>query len=265
MKIIILGSGTSIGVPQVGCTCKVCRSQDSHDKRLRCSGLVEVNGVRILIDCGPDFREQMIRLDDYRPIDGVLVTHEHYDHVGGLDDLRPFCRFRDVPIYAEDYTADRLKNRMPYCFAENLYPGVPHIPLKCIKERVPFTVSSMEGNEVEVVPFRVMHGPLPIMGFRIGPMAWITDMLNLPEESYHCLTDLKCLVMNALRIEPHWTHQSLSEALEQAKRIKAEKTYLIHMSHQIGLHENVQKQLPENVFLAYDGLQIMLDESGCMK
>ncbi len=265
MKVTILGSGTSTGVPQVGCTCEVCTSKDPHDNRLRCSGLVEVNGVRILIDCGPDFREQMIRLNDYRPIDGVLITHEHYDHVGGLDDLRPFCRFRDIPVYAEEYTATRLKNRMPYCFAENLYPGVPHIPLHYIEERVPFTVSNVEGNEVEVIPFRVMHGRLPIMGFRIGPMAWITDMLRMPEESYDCLKDLKLLVMNALRIEPHWTHQSLSEALEQTQRIHAEKTYFIHMSHQMGLHAKVQAQLPENVYLTYDGLQLEVDESGKMK
>lgn len=265
MKVTILGSGTSTGVPQVGCTCEVCTSKDPHDNRLRCSGLVEVNGVRILIDCGPDFREQMLRLNDYRPIDGVLITHEHYDHVGGLDDLRPFCRFRDVPVYAEEYTSTRLKNRMPYCFTEHLYPGVPHIPLHCIEDQVPFTVSNVEGNEVEVIPFRVMHGPLPIMGFRIGPMAWITDMLHIPEESYACLKDLKLLVMNALRIEPHWTHQSLSEALEQTKRIGAGKTYFIHMSHQIGLHAKVQAQLPESVFLAYDGLQITVDENGEME
>lgn len=204
----------------------------------------------------------MLRLNDYRPIDGVLITHEHYDHVGGLDDLRPFCRFRDIPVYAEEYTATRLKNRMPYCFTEHLYPGVPHIPLHYIEEKVPFMVSNQEGNSVEVIPFRVMHGPLPIMGFRIGPMAWITDMLHIPEESYDCLKNLKLLVMNALRIEPHWTHQSLSEALEQTKRIKAEKTYLIHISHQLGLHAKVEAQLPGNVYLAYDGLQITVDENG---
>lgn len=226
MKITILGSGTSTGVPQVGCTCKVCTSSDPRDNRLRCSGLVEVNGVRILIDCGPDFREQMLRLDDFRAIDGVLITHEHYDHVGGLDDLRPFCQFRDIPVYAEDYTATRLKNRMPYCFTENLYPGVPHIPLNYIKEGEPFVVSNVAGNQVEVIPFRVMHGKLPIMGFRIGGMAWITDMLHLPESSYAYLKGLDCLVMNALRIEYHWTHQSLSAALEQTARIAAGKPTL---------------------------------------
>lgn len=256
MKITILGSGTSTGVPQIGCTCEVCRSADARDNRLRCSGLVEADGVRILIDCGPDFRQQMLRLNDYRPIDGVLITHEHYDHVGGLDDLRPFCRFRDIPVYAEEDTAERLKRRIPYCFAEHLYPGVPHIPLEKIAEGVPFKVSNMQGNSVEVMPFRVMHGPLPIVGYRIGRMAWITDMLTMPDASYERLRNLDCLVMNALRVEPHWTHQSLSEALVQAGRIGARQTWLIHASHQIGLHAEVEKTLPENVHLAYDGLEL---------
>ena len=254
MKVTILGSGTSTGVPQVGCTCAVCGSEDPKDNRLRCSGMVEANGVRILIDCGPDFRQQMLRMDDYRPIDGVLITHEHYDHVGGLDDLRPFCRFRDIPVYAEKDTAERLKRRMPYCFAEHLYPGVPHIPMEVITEGIPFKVSNMRGASVEVIPFRVMHGPLPIVGYRIGGMAWITDMLTLPDSSYAYLQNLDCLVMNALRIEPHWTHQSLSEALAQVGRIKARRTFFVHMSHQIGLHSEVEKTLPENVHLAYDGM-----------
>lgn len=243
----------------MGCNCDVCRSTDRRDSRLRCSGLLEVAGVRILIDCGPDFRQQMLRLNDYCPIDGVLITHEHYDHVGGLDDLRPFCRFRDIPVYAEKITAERLKSRIPYCFAEHLYPGVPHIPLEQIVEGVPFMVSNMNGDSVEVVPFRVMHGTLPIMGYRIGNMAWITDMLTMPVDSYRFLEGLDCLVMNALRIEPHWTHQSLSEALAQAECIKARQTYFIHMSHQMGLHSDVEKTLPENVHLAYDGMELFLD------
>ena len=135
---------------------------------MRCSGLVETEGLRILIDCGPDFREQMIRLDDFKPLDGVLITHEHYDHVGGLDDLRPFCRFRDVPVYAEQYTAERLRQRIPYCFAEHLYPGVPRITLEEIVPDSPFIIGNPEGNKVEVTPLRVMHGKLPILGYRIG-------------------------------------------------------------------------------------------------
>ena len=258
MKITILGSGTSTGVPHIGCTCKVCTSNDPRDKRLRCSGMVEVEGLRILIDCGPDFREQMLRLNDYRPIDGVLITHEHYDHVGGLDDLRPFCRFKDVPVYAEAYTAGRLKQRIPYCFVEHLYPGVPRIPLCEIEDGVPFCIQSIDGKSVEIIPFRVMHGKLPIMAYRIGKMAWITDMTVIPASSYDYLEGLDCLVMNALRIEPHPTHQSLSEALEQAKKIGAKETYLIHACHQIGLHEEVEAMLPQHVHQSYDGLSIEL-------
>lgn len=254
IKLTILGSGTSTGVPQIGCTCEVCMSTDPRDKRLRCSGLVEVNGIRVLIDCGPDFREQMIRLNDFQPIDGVVITHEHYDHVGGLDDLRPFCRFKDVPVFAEEYTGHRLMQRIPYCFAENPYPGVPRIPLCIIRDGIPFHVKGEEGNEVEVLPFRVMHGKLPILAYRIGKMAWITDMTVIPEESYQYLEGLDCLVMNALRIEPHRTHQSLSEALEQVQRIQPKVTYLIHESHQIGLHAEVEKTLPKGVHLANDGL-----------
>lgn len=258
MKVTILGSGTSTGVPQVGCTCPVCTSKDMRDNRLRCSGMIDVDGVCILIDCGPDFREQCIRMNDYRPIDGVLITHEHYDHVGGLDDLRPYCHFRDVPVFAESVTAERLQTRMPYCFTENPYPGVPSIPLSVVRPFESFCVTNMKGKSVEVLPFRVMHGKLPILGYRVGNVAWITDMLTMPEESYDCLKGLDCLFMNALRIATHWTHQSLSEALEQAARIGAKETYFIHMSHQMGLHAEVEKTLPAGVHLAYDGLTVEL-------
>lgn len=258
MKITILGSGTSTGVPQVGCTCEVCTSTDPCDNRLRCSGLVETDGVRILIDCGPDFRQQCLRLKDFQAIHGVLITHEHYDHVGGLDDLRPFCRFGDVPVYAEEYVADRLQARMPYCFTEKLYPGVPRIPLQRIVPGQPFDVSAPGGACTEVIPIRVMHGRLPILGYRIGKMAWITDMLSMPEDSYPLLEGLDLLIINALRIEPHPTHQSLAEALRQVQRIAPKETCLIHMSHHLGLHGAVELTLPPHVYLAYDGLEIFL-------
>lgn len=253
MNITFLGTGTSTGVPQIGCECPVCRSTDMRDKRLRCSGLIEVNGQRILIDCGPDFREQMIRLNDFSAIDAVLITHEHYDHVGGLDDLRPFCVFGDMTVYAEHYTAERLRQRIPYCFAEQLYPGVPRIELKELAALQPFTVGS-----VEIMPIRVFHAKMPILGYRIGKMAWITDMLELPDVSLEQLKDLDVLVLNALRREPHISHQTLEQALSTAKRVGARQTYLIHMSHQMGLHSEVSKILPDTISLAYDGLSISL-------
>lgn len=256
MKITILGSGTSTGVPEIGCTCPVCTGADPRDNRLRCSGLVEVDGVRILIDCGPDFREQMLRLNDFKPIDAVLVTHEHYDHVGGLDDLRPFCRFRDIPVYAEAYVAQHLRERIPYCFAEHAYPGVPRITLEEVVPGTPFRVGNAEGRQVEVLPVRVMHGRLPILGYRIGHFAWITDMLTLPETEYARLQGLDVLVMNALRPLPHRTHQTVDEALANVRRLAPHEAWLIHMSHHLGLHSEAEKSLPPHVHFAYDGLTI---------
>lgn len=250
MKIKILGSGTSTGVPEVGCTCAVCTSSDHRDVRLRASALVHTDDAVILIDCGPDFRQQMLD-SAFEKIDGVLITHEHYDHVGGLDDLRPFCRFGEVPVFAETYTAERLRTRLPYCFAENKYPGVPNILLKNIEVDQPFKISN-----VEVVPLRVMHGKLPILGYRIGKLAYITDMLTMPEETYAQLKGVECLILNALRMNTHITHQNLPEALEVATRIGAKATYLVHMSHQIGRHAELENRLPGGVYLSYDGLEI---------
>lgn len=250
MKITVLGSGTSTGVPQTGCTCEVCLSADARDKRLRCSSLVETEHEMILIDCGPDFREQSFHMP-FRKIDGVLITHEHYDHVGGLDDLRPFCALGEVPVFAEKYTADRLMQRIPYCFAKNKYPGVPRITLNEIAPDEPFRIGS-----TTVTPIRVMHGDLPILGFRIGSFAYITDMKKMPESEYHLLENLDCLIVNALRIGEHRTHQSLSDALAFVERVKPREAYFVHMSHQIGLHSAVEASLPEHVHLAYDGLSL---------
>lgn len=250
MKVRILGSGTSTGVPEIGCTCQVCTSADSRDHRLRASALVETEDARILIDCGPDFREQMLSLP-FGPIDGVLITHEHYDHVGGLDDLRPFCRFGEVPIYAEALTAERLRSRMPYCFVDRSYPGTPNIPLHEIAPGRSFFI-----NQTEVLPLRVMHGRLPILGYRIGRLGYITDMLTLPQDSFEQLMGIDVLVINALRIASHPTHQSLDEALATAERIGAKETYFIHLSHQMGLQAEAEKLLPPHIHFAFDGLDI---------
>ncbi|MGL4518807.1 MAG: MBL fold metallo-hydrolase [Phocaeicola sp.] len=258
MRVTVLGSGTSTGVPEIGCSCAVCKSSDPRDRRLRCSALVECNGVRILLDCSADFREQMLRLPTFAPIDGVLITHEHYDHVGGIDDLRPFCRFRDVPLYAEAGVADRLKRRIPYCFGDQLYPGVPRILLHEVAPNEPFVVSNEQGDAVSVLPIRVMHGKLPILGYRIGNMAWLTDVLSLSDESYAALTGLELLFINALRPAPHQTHQHLELALQTVARIAPKESYFIHMSHQIGLHDEADKRLPEQVHFAYDGLVVDL-------
>lgn len=251
MKLKILGSGTSTGIPQIGCNCPVCISGNPKDRRLRASTLIETNDTRILIDCGPDFREQVLPLP-FGKIDGVLITHEHYDHVGGLDDLRPFCRFGEVPIYAENNTTKGLRSRMPYCFVEHPYPGVPNISLQEVQVDIPFFI-----NQIEILPLRVMHGKLPILGYRIGKrIGYITDMLTMPDESYEQLKGIDVLVLNALRISTHPTHQNLEEALDVAKRIRAKETYFIHMSHDMGLHAEIEKQLPAHIHLTFDGMNI---------
>ena len=250
MKIKILGSGTSTGVPEIGCDCPVCTSTDPKDHRLRTSALIETDDARILIDCGPDFRQQMLPLTFDR-LDGVLITHDHYDHVSGLDDLRPFSRFGEIPIYVQSDVAEHLRIRMPYCFVDNSYPGAPKIFLKEIATNTSFSIL-----ETEITPLRVFHGKLPIMGYRIDNLAYITDMKDMPNESYEALKGIDVLVINALRMDEHPTHQNLMEAIEVSKKIGANKTYFIHMSHHVGLHQEVQQFLPDNIILAWDGLEI---------
>lgn len=246
INIEFLGSGTSTGVPQIGCQCKVCRSTDPRDKRLRASVIVTYKGKRLLIDCGPDFRQQILSASDWH-LDALLITHNHYDHVGGIDDLRVHSAQGTFPIYAREDVINDLRNRLPYCFPDNYYPGAPVLNLYAIDEQ-PFDVCG-----IEVTPIPVMHNK-PIVGYKIGPMAYITDAKTIAPEVIDSLKGIKLLVINALRIEPHPTHMSLSQCLEVVRRIAPERTYLTHMCHHIGLHEEVCRNLPAGVELAYDGL-----------
>ncbi len=250
MRLTFLGTGTSKGVPEVGCTCHTCLSTDPRDKRLRVSALVETGEARILIDCGPDLRMQMLRIPFDR-LDGVLLTHEHYDHTGGIDDLRPFAIFGDIDVFADELTHRHLRERLPYFFREVLYPGVPRLLFHTVQPYVPFTI-----KDVEIMPLQVMHGQLPILGFRIGPLGFVTDMTDAPEETLVQLTGIDTLIIGALRRKPHATHQTIDEAIDIARRMGARETYLIHMNHEAGLHAETDSTLPEHVHLAYDGLTI---------
>lgn len=247
LEIEFLGTGTSTGVPMLRCHCPVCMSSDERDKRLRTSAIVRYQGTRILIDCGPDFRTQMLRASDDN-LDAVLLTHIHYDHVAGLDDLRAYCFERPFPLYARADVLRNLHARIPYCFATDPYPGVAQFEEHVIGDE-PFLV---EGVRVEPIP--VMHYKLPIIGFKIGPLAYITDAKNIADDVIARLQGVPLLVINALRIEPHLSHMCLSETLDVVRRIKPGKTYLVHMSDRIGLHAESHKILPNGVELAWDGL-----------
>lgn len=247
MKLTFLGTGTSCGVPTIGCQCRTCTSSDPHDKRLRCSVLLETEQTRLLIDCGPDFRQQIMP-HPFRRIDGILITHAHYDHMGGMDDIRPYCQFGEINVYADPIAREGMLQMLPYCFAEHRYPGVPAIQLHEILPHFPFTIGDME-----IVPFQVMHHDLPILGYRIGSLAYITDMKTIAEEEIPYILGYDTLVVNALREKPHHSHQTLSEAVRFAQRIGARQTWLIHSSHDIGRHAEVNASLPANIQLAYDG------------
>ena len=241
-------------MPQLLCGCDVCRSQDAHDKRLRCSAIVRYCGKNILIDCGPDFRSQMLRASD-KSLDALIITHIHYDHVGGIDDLRAYCAGREFPVYAQADVIDGLRQRLPYCFAEHPYPGVPRLSFSEIKANVPFSI-----GDVEITPIPVMHYKLPILGFRIGPLAYITDAKTIDTEQLGTLKGIPLLVINSLRIEPHMSHYCLRETLDVIDQIKPQRAILTHMSHEMGLHAQVNRILPPGVELAHDTLTVSIED-----
>ena len=250
MKVQFLGTGTSTGVPQIGCRCEVCSSNDSRDKRLRSSVRIEVDGKVLIIDCTPDFRQQTMNLP-FVKIDGLLFTHEHYDHVGGIDDLRPFSNFGPVELYMEHHLELAVRERMPYCFTALKYKGVPDLRVNRINEKDCFFV-----DDIPVTPIRVMHFNLPILGFRIHNFAYLTDVKYIPEDQFSKLRDLDTLVISALRRADHISHQTLEDALSVSKIINPKKAYFSHMSHEMGLHAEINKELPENRYFAFDGLEI---------
>lgn len=251
MKITFLGTGTSQGVPVIACQCTVCQSSDPMDKRLRSSVLVEVDGITLVIDTGPDFRQQMLR-ENVRVLNAVLFTHEHRDHIAGLDDIRAynFILKNPMDVYAEERVIRALKYEFPYIFAERKYPGIPQITVHLINEE-PFEV-----NGLVVIPIRALHYRLPVLGFRLGDFAYITDTNHVSDKEKAKLKKLKVFAVCALRKKEHISHYTLTEAINLIKEIQPETAFLTHISHQMGLHAEIQKELPGNVFLAYDGLKV---------
>ncbi|WP_196888549.1 MBL fold metallo-hydrolase [Aureivirga sp. CE67] len=251
MKITFLGTGTSQGIPVINNTHPVCFSKDFKDKRLRSSIAVEWDDFRYIIDCGPDFRYQMLRAN-IQKINGIVFTHEHSDHSAGMDDIRPF--FFDmgpIPVYAHKRVLENFTKRFDYIFSdENKYPGAPSV----IQHEI--SNESFELNGLKVTPVDFLHGNLQVFGFRFKDFCYITDLKTISQEEKEKLKGLKVLVINALQKEKHFTHLNLEEALEIIKEVKPERAYLTHISHKLGFHEEVEKELPENVFLAYDGLEV---------
>lgn len=251
MKITFLGTGTSQGVPIIACTCDVCVSADSKDKRLRSSVLIEDKGKAVVIDTGPDFRQQMLR-EDVKNVDAVLFTHEHKDHIAGFDDIRAFnfIHKRKMDVYASARVQEAIRREFAYIFSDFKYPGIPEINLFLLENKE--TVI----HGLTFMPIEVMHYKLPVFGFRIKGFTYITDANYISDTEKEKIKGVKVLVLSALRREPHISHFNLEQAVELALELKAEKTYFTHISHQLGLHEKVQKELPEGIELAFDGLTL---------
>jgi phosphoribosyl 1,2-cyclic phosphate phosphodiesterase len=254
MKVTFLGTGTSQGVPIIACQCEVCSSLDPRDKRLRSSILIETENTNIVIDTGPDFRQQMLR-ENVQKVDAILFTHGHKDHTAGFDDIRGFnWKSKEaMDVYANEDVEKVLKNDFHYAFAENKYPGVPNLNLHVIRN------GNFKINDLDVMPIEVMHYKLPVFGYRIGDFSYITDANFISDTEKEKLKGTRILVLNALRKTEHISHFSLDQAVALAQEIDAEETYLIHMSHQMGFHDEVQKELPAGIFLAYDELQVVVE------
>jgi phosphoribosyl 1,2-cyclic phosphate phosphodiesterase len=249
MRVTFLGTGTSQGIPVVACECAVCKSQYSHDKRLRSSVLIENRTDIFTIDAGPDFRQQMLQ-HQVKRLDAILITHGHKDHVGGMDDIRSFnyLQKKAMPVFANELAAASIRSEFSYAFSDDKYPGVPDFDLRMISDD-PFTI-----GKTHITPIPLMHLHLPVHGFRIGDFAYLTDANKISEESFQLLEGTKTLVINALRIKKHISHFNLEEALEVIQRIKPQQAYLTHISHLMGFEHEVSPLLPQNVAFAYDGL-----------
>lgn len=254
MTITFLGTGTSQGIPVIGSDHPVCLSKDPRDKRLRVSVLISWKNFNYVVDCGPDFRQQMLT-NSVSKLNGILFTHEHADHTAGIDDIRPFFfRQGDIPIYAHERVISSLNRRFDYIFAdENRYPGAPAVKVTQVVNN-----QSIKLEGLEVVPIEAYHNRLQVFGYRFGDFVYLTDVKSVKEAEVKKMMDAKVLVVNALREEPHHSHFNLQEAIAFAQRVGAEKTYFTHISHMLGFHEEVEKKLPENIFLAYDNLQLKI-------
>ncbi|WP_097045618.1 MBL fold metallo-hydrolase [Flagellimonas pacifica] len=254
MTITFLGTGTSQGIPVIGSDHPVCLSKDPKDQRLRVSVMISWSGYNYVIDCGPDFRQQMLR-NPIPKLDGILFTHEHADHTAGIDDIRPFFfRQGDIPIYGHERVINSLIKRFDYIFADgNRYPGAPAVKVTPVVNGYTIPLGNLE-----VIPIQAFHNRLQVFGYRFGDFAYLTDVKRVDDGEVNKIKGVKALVINALRMEPHHSHFNLEEALEFANKVGAEKTYLTHISHLLGFHEEVEKKLPKNVFLAYDNLQLKI-------